>query len=1134
MSGGEDRPDGLNSEQRRAAECLAGLLLIDAGAGSGKTRTLTERMVRAVTPGAVAGWEPADVDRILCITYTAKAAGEISERVRRALRRAGMQEDARRLDRAWLSTIHGMCARLLRKHSLDAGIDPQFRVLEGVEARELEERAFEDAAREAIRTPHGEALFGAYPFDRILKAVRSLDSEMRGRGLGEDALVAEPVPDARAVWSEAVECFSLARDGWEICPNVTKSANDHRDTCDAVIAGLRLMDVDRLDPDAIAAQVWQLLDSGSFGGKLLKGAEELLAILREERSRLLREAAAAAAAPMAAAMRDLVVGFRRRYAAAKREVGGLDFDDLQLETLDLFESRPDIAAAWREHFRLVMVDEFQDTNALQLRLVRALAGENLCTVGDARQSIYRFRGADVDSYREHVAAMRGDGAETAELADNYRSHSGVLEFVNAVFSTNAVFGPERFLALNARREPMERGTAFAGAPRVELATYVRGVGSRDAEREAEFVAARFAELRDTGVDPSSMAVLVRAYSSASTIADALREQGMLATVLGGSGFFGLPEIASMRAFCAVLANPHDDTALAQLLAGAFAELTDDALWSLRNHMPADGGRARLHEALGDAVVPLADTDRAAVALALAVLQRARERVGRVPLSEVMLRALEESAWDLRLLGLGEAGRQAYANVLKLARLADEFESGGGSGPAAFVEHMDAMEDSDDRVTPATLAGEDSPAVRIMSIHAAKGLEFDVVAVPRLGESLRGGDAVVRYRAEDGELRFALALPASEGKEKSHHTVWFAGFEELEATAEAEEKKRLLYVACTRAREKLLLVGGTNRDGGCTAGTPLALIKAAVEEIRAGGGAVPAALVELDEASDEPEPPVSRDEYEPASEPLPPAPPGERECGGPLAPDRLSYSDIALFRRCGLRFYGEKVLRVGRAAASERGDPREFGTAVHTALQLATTGGMPSAARLAALARGARLDERGSARLADAVTRYERSAVAAEARAFERVWTEAPFIIPVGCGRFLLRGSMDVYSRSGDSALVVDYKTGVSGEADDLRERYALQAACYGLVALRDGCDSVRVVFVRPEVEEAGQPQAVEFGFRPADTPAIEEQLLADHERMAAGEYAPLPERREDTCGDCGVGSAIGCPRADERRHSSHR
>jgi len=329
---------------------------------------------------------------------------------------------------------------------------------------------------------------------------------------------------------------------------------------------------------------------------------------------------------------------------------------------------------------------------------------------------------------------------------------------------------------------------------------------------------------------------------------------------------------------------------------------------------------------------LSPEDEHAAARTAGALVWAQERVGRVPLSEVILRAVEDTGFDLWVLSRGREGRHEYANLLKLARLADDFEAGasGRSGPAEFSAYLDVKEELGDVVTPAALPDDATPAVRIMSIHASKGLEFPVVAVPELSGGNRGDRGIHRSAVNGGEVRVALALPDDGTRSEYRRTPRFVEIDALTKAAELEETKRLFYVACTRAREVLLLSGAAcGKSGAVPENSMLGLlamglglsgpIEAGIDEERRADTAryrlrTLSAAGEEERPAEEPgdaAAPASVTVRAPRPHVAPKVPSSEaiRTHLGQV-PRRLSYSDFSLYERCGLRFWAEKILRAG--------------------------------------------------------------------------------------------------------------------------------------------------------------------------------------------------------------------------------
>jgi len=1146
----------LNEHQARAAETLAGPVLITAGAGTGKTRVLTERFLNAVR--GIDG-SPRSVDEIIAITFTEKAAGELAERVRSALRTAGMLEAARAVDGAWISTIHGLCAKLLRQYALDVGLDPEFGVADAVTAGRMRQQAFEDAARASLAEETGARLFGEYGFACVYDATAAIADALR-IGRLESALRAEPTRPATRILADSIAALSEAKAELDDCGDTGKCVAQHLKACDEALAHLRALPVAELEGATLAEEVWRALDGYCGGRRSTKASRDALESLFDSIEQLARASAATAVAPMAAALIALVGRFQESYEALKRDANLLDFDDLQLRLLDLLDEHG-LAEAIRRRVRLLMVDEFQDTDRLQLEIVERLAPTDLCTVGDERQSIYGFRGADVAVYVQHAEDMRQRGAAPIELGVNYRSHQDVLTFVNAVFGSDELFG-DRLVHLEAGRDEPEP-IIPTGEPRIELLVAHRE-GTADSVGRAALsatIAARFAALRDDhGVRAHDMVVLVRAYTHASEYADALRRRGFSVTVVGGSRFLGLPETAMLTALCRVLANPLDNEALGTVLLSDLASLGDDALWRIGHAAESMPGRP-LWLASRAECSALCGAEAARLQRVIAAIERARGDVGRLPLSTLLLRCVEDCELDLRLLGEGEPGRDAYANVLKFVRLADDFERQGGAGPAGFVAHLAAQEEFGEQQTPATLTDEESPAVRIMSVHAAKGLEFPVVAVPELDFGGSGDSEICRFERVDHAMGVALKLPsqwrsgsALGEARKLDRTPLFEAFRERAEVAEREEAQRLFYVAATRAKE-LLLLGGWRNVAKAAEGRGL------FDQLnRRLGIAEPqdegARWVQLADGRgrsvDVRVSVVMPGPAEEATAPIPtsdqPAEGAAREAAGeddavllcarwkegaarprpPEPPARLSYSGMAAYELCGFRYFARSVLRVGelRSTAST---PLGFGAAVHAALQLSAAG-VPSRDRISAIAAYHRLDAAAASRLAEAVAAYAASPLAADVRRMTSARREAPFAVRLesAAGAFLMDGSLDVYAVDGCRALIVDYKSGTSGSADELSERYRLQAECYALAALGDGRTDVRVVFVRPQVQDDdGSLQETSYEFGPDDEDRIVTRIVGVHERMAAGEYPHLERWDDQLCSDCPIAFGL-CPVRRER------
>lgn len=1109
----------LNDDQRRAAEHLAGRLLISAGAGSGKTRVLTERSTNAVAGLSVDGWTAIGIDELLAITFTEKAAGELAERLRAALRRAGRAGDAQRVDAAWISTIHGMCSRILRASALEAEIDPGFTVLDAVDEGALKQRAFEEAAFAALEGDrHAEWLFSVYGFSAVASVTMCLAASLRTAGKRATELRITDGGSSSRLLEEAVNFFEAKAAA--LHQEDGPAAECHCTSCSSTAENLRAMGEDGLDEVELAEALWRALAMHTVPA-LSRGVSEHVDEIKVTRAELATTAAGIMTASLLKALLRLTDDYLRRFAELKQARGGFDFDDLQIEGLRYLNS--EAGAEWSDRFRLTMVDEFQDTDALQLALVERLSGQNLCTVGDERQSIYGFRGANVSVYREHRRSMIERGAEDVVLGVNYRSHEQVLRFVNRLFGSPSMFAQELVVLEHGRDEP-EPPVVDDATHRVEV--LVANKDDRPRFALADAIARRFSTLHvEQGVPLGDMVILLRSYTQADTYADALRARGLDVMVVGGSRFFERPEVAAARALVRLIANGRDEDALGDVLCSDLCRLSDDGLLGLRQAV--DSGSAEgLWDALCRAELGPADSVRAE--RLRAAVHNARDRLGRSSLAELLMRAFEETGMDARLMAGGLAGGQAYANLLKFVRLAASFEQRGHGGAAAFAAYLDAKEQFGDYEPPAALVRDGSDAVRIMSIHASKGLEFPVVAVPELDSSGRSDTEFAVWDTD--QMVISAQLPSVWGKDELRRPSTFSQLRETARVAESEETKRLLYVAFTRAEEVLILTGAAALKEGARDNSRFRMVLDAlgvvptcgmdvqidsennrvcrVVDIATEDGEVPVA---------EAEPPLATEEEQLEWLEKISATPGYPSAAPLTAPNRLSYSALKSFETCPRRYHFERRLDLG-ARLPQGPTAADFGSAFHVLAQLFGEDGQPDAQRVAAVARFHGLDAAEESRLLEALRAYRDSQAAAQVRGFGSVKREAAFAVQIGGDEgFLLDGSIDVYATQGTRALIVDYKTGSAALDERHRQAYELQGRCYALAAFRDGCTSVEVLFVRPEVGG----ETVGFTLDARDAHDTEERLLALYRRIAAGEAGAIHAVDGDECFGCPA--ATTCP-----------
>ena len=850
----------LTIGQEKCVNTLDEPLAVSAGAGSGKTFTLTRRIVHALESGYLS-----DIDQVLAITFTSKAAGEIKSRVKGALRAGGMTEQALKTDEAWISTIHGMCSRILRAHALELGIDPAFKVADEATVKTLLDASLEEVlggrddlvtVAEGISPQRLDALFAS--FDVHPAGPRTASVEGMVRQLVE-AASAHPdgmasvvmPPEAPGAIKLLVQLADVAETAYALADAVKPGSTRDKflaATQDALEGARELIGRGGSD-EPTYRRVLSVMNgfpvpgrnfgkNTPYGEQAAELAEQYCAIAAQARCGLVQE--------QLVTLIDVAKSVADAFARRKREAGLLDNNDLLSFASRAFRDHPAIQAAYADRFKLVMVDEFQDTDQLQVDMIKRMAGEGfsrMCTVGDAQQSIYRFRGADVSVYRRHLEDVRTRNPEgIIELPDNFRSHGDVLALCDRVFEQPQVFGSE-FMSLAPGRDESEVEHPFLpDGPRVQVQVTVapsRGVASSDAAAiAARRVAKAFSEFAAAGHRPSDMVVLLGGMGRANVYAEALRAEGLPCVVAGGSIFNRAPEVALMVRLAQAVANPKWTSALFEVLSSELFALSADDLLELSTGVDEERGipRRRAFDqgfrhierkvASGCAVSPV-------LATCASLMRRASEQVGNVALADIMQGIVADSGWLARLEAAGPEGLARAGNVYKAIRMARDIEAAGGVGPAAVAEEL-ALRVELAKEAPGALSAEGGDFVRIMTVHASKGLEFPIVAVAELRDDAARSQALeccsiegrTYVSLDGGHVLERLKEKSSSLVAKSGSYQPFCEFDDEELAAmvsrsqlpadrraavklheergEAAEARRLLYVALTRAKEALVV------------------------------------------------------------------------------------------------------------------------------------------------------------------------------------------------------------------------------------------------------------------------------------------------------------------------------------------
>ena len=880
----------LDKNQALAASSFGRSLAIIAGAGSGKTKTMESRVVEAFIarehdeaagatvkrahPKIIEG-----IDELLAITFTEAAASELKARVKTALREQGdpkVAEQALLVDDSWISTIHGMCSRLLKENAATLGVDPSFSIMSESARTQL----LSDVIQEAMGDPDLDGLALLEEFGMgggFTGGLPGYVTAIIGAALKSpaqfDSFVLPPACDVRATLGYLRE--ALLNDP---ASDIARLKDEEPDVkygkagLDVEGDGLAIARIDELlqkesvsaDEALLACTVFKLKGSLSESKPVpaLEGWSAPWAQGRVYNRRSAIESCVLSLQIAAAtSMLEKLIAFARacyeRFCAEKERQGVMDNDDLLIKAYRALANEQ-IRALYADKFKLVIVDEFQDTNQLQLEIIRNFTGPNderLCVVGDRMQSIYRFQGADVSVCNGH---LERSAQETLNLDSNYRSHAQIIDFVDRAFCDMDC----EYLQLVAqfdesRQQDYVPYSEELEGPRVQVME-AQCSGKSDTEARAmaaRFIALRFKAMHDARLDASGeksarsygdMVVLLNKMTHAEVYADALRAEGIPCQVVKGSILRSSNEAAALLAYLAYLGNPDNTQALLTVLASGLFSLGDADLAELfsveqRSLAPAfkryaqETGRAD-----GDAAALLAGLSERAQ-LAVSVLGDALSRVGAEPVSRLCERLLVQTGAVLRMESPDNIteGQAQAGNYLKLVRIVKQLESEGVSGPNALAAQLSAHLENNSEA-PGSLSVSTSEAVRIMTIHGSKGLAFPIVA---LGEAtlgarsdrlqaesaggktylcLEGGSALKDYAKSAAAEVKTSALVKSLGLDKEAFDLarfeqsvgeaqaqgdpagYAAALAALHRTQEADELERKIYVAMTRPQAALIV------------------------------------------------------------------------------------------------------------------------------------------------------------------------------------------------------------------------------------------------------------------------------------------------------------------------------------------
>jgi ATP-dependent helicase/nuclease subunit A len=900
--------------------------VVNASAGTGKTATLVGTFLSQLGQGIPPG-------QILAITFTEKAAAEMRDRLKReVLARVsevsadgGPGLDWRRvltgLANAPISTIHAFCAGLLKENPLEAGVDPHFVIWDEDESGAVRREVILTTIQAHICAGHPgvQALFRDLQLIQTSRhAPRHLTEVVEAalrwlNGLGVDLQRRDPqgrnwleerFAAQRLKLADLPERFTQGHREVRLAFGALAAiARAHGKNAQKLLQRIKIeranieaeLDRLRLDAPADAASVCDtladLLKAGNLGSNpadaaLRAGHETLRRWLGDQAvdGGLKACFAGTKSVDLTHHLIMLVDQIQAEYRRRKTVARSLDFDDLLTHARNLLKFHPTVRRRYKERFRAILVDEFQDTDELQGEIICLLTevrgqertfhaferyrtlleqivldSQRLFIVGDAKQSIYRFRRADVGVFVTMAEKIMNGGGNRVALVENYRSTTSLLSFANMLFST--VMDGSGAYALPSQTDTRHRlcysaqdylqpGRASHTPGRLILVLGEEGQAA-DVSRvlEARAFAGLIAELHHDGTLASyrDAAILVKTHSFGPLYEEALRERGIPYYRVKGGGFFQRQEVGDLAALLTFLVDPGDDLALAEVLTSPLAGLDFADLYRLCEVREPG---ALLSEVLAPERMvtwPALLQERLAHFVGLAGrLLHLRDRLNPAELLEW---AIGATGYDAVLMAQAD-GEQQVANVAKLLDLAREFSRKGLAGLHEFVAYLrEHINDDAARTPDAQIMSEEEDVVRIMTIHQAKGLEFPAVFVPDLAHEGRGerGSRVIF------DEHWGVMCAAAYGINRARllHPLMLEA-EVVERDKEVEEQKRLLYVALTRPQHLLVLGEGASKRPGpwhaWVMGTLLAEPHRAeiIAQVRAG--ALPAAEMAMDEVT----------------------------------------------------------------------------------------------------------------------------------------------------------------------------------------------------------------------------------------------------------------------------------------------
>lgn len=788
-----------NEPQQRAINTIDKNVAVNAGAGTGKTKVLTERFIKILEDGNLE--KDKEVESIVAITFTKKASQEMVYRIRKEIKNNfGNDPKWRRyyrdMEKSNISTIHSFCAKILRENPIEAKIDPNFEVLEDFTSAKLLKESIKEELSKGLNENENiynmVRIFKANTLDSLVEDFYQVYNKIRTVGFSFEEVKTKSIEYLDSLKTEENDLKIIKETILYLMNKLAKSSKIAKLKDNPIWINFNNGDYREEELSKILEYLYKNMGTSSKEPDKM----ELLS-LTLEKAMLGSETANIW---IYNTTLDLLIDIDKNYTLRKRKIRGLDYDDLQIIVLNLLDNEV-IKKKYQERYRYIMIDEFQDTNELQKNIFYKLSTKNntldksnLFVVGDPKQSIYGFRGADVDVFYDVIEDIKDKAKEeTITLEKNYRTVGTVLKFINNIFSKLMLHRYDYLSEFHKSENQID-------VEILENPELIVPEGHSESEYsrhyEAELIAKRIKKLVSSGkFKYGDFAMLFRATTRNHIYEEALKNFNIPYYNSGGKRYFLQQEVLDLINALKSISNPFDTIATIGFLRSPMIGLKDNSIyWVLRNR------KITVYESMKDIVgfeeIDEMETEKIKETINLFDhLYQIRDFYG---LSKLLHELIDKTSFIESLL-LKESGKQALANVYKFKEIAREYEK---SNRSTLVDFMDYLEEAKDRdESQGKIESENADVVKLLTIHKSKGLQFPAVIIPEMSTGSRSFHPNILFNKDIG-----IGIKLDNGK------VIYSNIKEDLDKKDKEEMERILYVAMTRA-EKILILGNQGKNQG---------------------------------------------------------------------------------------------------------------------------------------------------------------------------------------------------------------------------------------------------------------------------------------------------------------------------------